>query len=148
MIAGHEPYEELMKDVKCPSCLRNNLSDIWEELNPDSPYAVIREVIASLSSSEEGKDDGEVLYDTIYRYLVLFGTPTEFDTEGYDMPWRQNRVWNCLIDCLYGDSGRLPSKAHHRRKLKSTCEFEFRRDSALWNFSYGNHAVIIRCFDK
>ena len=102
----------------------------------ESPYAVIREVIDSLNSP----DDGEVLYDTLYRYLVLFGIPPEFDDDDYDMPWRNNRVWNCVVDSLRGAS----SKSSNRRKTKPTCDFEYRRDSALWNFKNGNHAIITR----
>ena len=128
-----------MRDVKCPANLRSSLGLIWKDTDVDSPYAVIREVMDSLSSPE-GEDEGEVLYDTLYRYLVLFGIPPEFDDEDYAMPWRNNRVWNCVVGCLRG----ISSKSSNRRKIKPTCDFEYRKDSALWNFQYGNHAMITR----
>ena len=129
-----------MKNVKCPAILRSCLFEIWEDVDSDGPYAVIREVIDSLKCPEEGSAEGEVLYDTLYRYLVLFGIPPEFEDEDYDMPWRHNRVWNCVVDCLRGAS----SRASNRRKIKTTCEFEYRRDSAIWNFKNGNHERISR----
>jgi hypothetical protein len=160
--AGYEPYEELLKDVYCPTHLKVNLRLIWEA-EEDGPYGVIREVIESLADPDEdeqlnggtnrGSSPGDVLYDTLYRYLVLFGIPTEFCDVGYDMPWRHNRVWNCLMECLRGeitpDRGGRGGRPRRTGRAGDgggldTCVAEYIRDMEVWNFTSGSHSVMRR----
>ena len=92
LLTGEEPYEELLKEIRCPTYLFEALSCIWNpaKMDIDNPYYVIKEVIESLDPGDEGDDGdsadgnsagadgddrgpGAVLFDTIYRYVVLFG---------------------------------------------------------------------------
>jgi serine/threonine protein kinase len=79
LFSGHAPYEEIMENVKCPSHFKEKLVLIWERCDD---YSVIREVILADVKLDadgdimEGERD-ETLYDTLYRYLVLFGIPEE-----------------------------------------------------------------------
>lgn len=137
-LSGNEPYEEHLRDVKCPDYLRLKLTSIWEHVeDPSSPYFVITEVIGSLQS--DGDDCSTtpcVLYDTLYRYLVLFGVPSEFDDPQYQMPWHSSPVWEAVMDSL-----RLGVFA---QRAKSACINAFHKDSALWNFYGGTHVVMKR----
>lgn len=160
LLTGLEPYEELLKEVKCPSYLKDQLKVIWETTDESSPYYVINEVIDSLEDDDDNELHSvkDVLYDTLYRYIVLFGIPRDFYEDGYDMPWKSNLVWNSLVDALGLVGGRrdLFSKPPTGRKGKSkrleavknaspdACLQDFARDSEQWNFDIGTHPVIRR----
>ncbi|KAL3916576.1 MAG: hypothetical protein SGILL_005113, partial [Bacillariaceae sp.] len=79
LFTGHAPYEEILHGVECPSNLKEELREIWED-EDDLEYTIVR----SLVLSEVFKDDNghilhgepdENLYHTLYKYLVLFGVP-------------------------------------------------------------------------
>jgi serine/threonine protein kinase len=81
LFTGHAPYEEIMESVRCPPTLKRKLTAIWESDKPNG-YEVIKNVIrCDVLEDENGKiiegvpDD--TLYDTLYRYLVLFGIPMD-----------------------------------------------------------------------
>ena len=82
LFTGSEPYEELMKDVVCPPLFRKKLKAVWEN-DRCHHYKIIRNVILSEVHTDaagnitEGEPD-ETLYDTFYRFLVLFGIPERF----------------------------------------------------------------------
>jgi hypothetical protein len=155
MLSGQEPYEELMKDVKCPVFFKDQLRFIWESTKSDSnPYSVINKVVESLDAEDTVNNPRDVLYDTLYRYVVLFGLPIEHFDESSDFPWSNNKVWNCMVDCLFssqsahtaGSRKNRQRKAHVGKEsdLRLQCVGEFQRDSALWNFQAGSHDVITR----
>jgi serine/threonine protein kinase len=84
LLTGYEPYEELLKDVRCPPHLCEKLAHFWRTAEESSPYFVVAEVIDSLDTEAlqlDGSDPGSVLYDTLYRYLVLFGAGADFQSD-------------------------------------------------------------------
>ena len=64
-----------MKNVHCPAYLASKLAELWHTEDAASPYLVIREVIVSILPLDEQmtKNSGDVLFDTLYRYMVLVG---------------------------------------------------------------------------
>ena len=103
-----------MKDVRCPKYLWSKLADIWLTQDSSSPFNVIREVIDSVSNA--GSVD-EVLFHTLYRYMVLLGhclVGADCVEGGRSRPPRHllpltaascsafssSVVWNAVVDCL------------------------------------------------
>jgi serine/threonine protein kinase len=73
LFTGSRPYEEILEKVKCPPIFKGQLKKIWEGRSSRG-YSVIRSVI------RKGVKDGdppEIFYDTLYRFLVLFGIPND-----------------------------------------------------------------------
>jgi len=107
LFTGHAPYEEILEAVTCPVALKRKLKSIWENQSSNG-YDVIRSVIlADVYEDEDGNVEGEpdeVLYDTLYRYLVLFGIPDKKSQykEGA-------RVWRAITSCLIGQALKLPA---------------------------------------
>jgi serine/threonine protein kinase len=141
LLTGHEPYEELLKDVKCPVYLQELLAPHWETNDPNSPYYIISETMSSLDG-----DDGKVLYDTIYRYIVLLGIPSELLSNSLS-PWIGNPVWNCILEAL----DYLPSSSSMNRrikKIKEECSHQYIKDRQLWSFAIGTNPIIVNAKSK
>lgn len=91
LCSGEEPYEELVEALKCPPQLMRRMRKIWEpkptggrggrknaELSEESPYGIVQGVIETLLCDEDDAEPpGDVMYHTLYRYLVLFYTHSE-----------------------------------------------------------------------
>ncbi|GAX26937.1 hypothetical protein FisN_9Lh237 [Fistulifera solaris] len=93
LFTGHAPYEEILEKVKCPPGFKKRLRNIWEnEKNND--YKIIRSVILTDVYKDEAGNviDGEpdeTLYDTLYRFLVLFGIPdVQFEIKRCPKVWK------------------------------------------------------------
>lgn len=71
LMTGNCPYEEILEDVVCPPGLRRALSGVWEEKGGN--FGVVESLI-NAEVYEEGDEKDFTLFDTLYRYLVLFGT--------------------------------------------------------------------------
>jgi len=138
LLTGHEPYEELLKDVKCPAYLQELLAPYWETNDPDSPYYIISETMNSL----EG-DDGKVLYDTIYRYIVLLGVPSELLSTNSISPWINNPVWNCILEALDYLPSTSISTNRRIKKIKEDCSRQYNKDRQLWSFASGVNPIIV-----
>ena len=99
LFTGHAPYEEILESVQCPPGLKKKLRKIWEDDNVEG-YGVLRSVILSdVYKDEAGNildgDPDETPYDTLYRFLVLFGIP--------DTPFEKKKcpkVWKAISDSL------------------------------------------------
>ena len=63
-LTGASPYEEILELVRCPVALMEAVAMVWEE-GDDTEFETLRCVLRD--------DDDNVLYHTLYRYLVLFG---------------------------------------------------------------------------
>jgi hypothetical protein len=85
LLTGDFPYEEILESVRCPDTLRRELRRVWDVR--EEPYHVVRWVLRS--------EGGEVLYDTLYRFLVLFGEPAELCMD-------PNPVWRAVHAALHG----------------------------------------------
>lgn len=152
LLTGHEPYEELLKDVKCPTYLFNSLKSIWNIKKSDkkNPYFVIMEVIESLDydpEDPESQDISSVLYDTLYRYVVLFGSSGNFNTGFLNSDlYRNNPVMKTLIKSL----NLLPSTDTYSRRIRATnndkllekCIEQYNHDKSKWSFHVGNSRIM------
>ena len=109
LFTGDAPYEEILENVTCPVAMKRKLKNIWENQSSNG-YDVIRCVIlADVYEDEDGNVEGEpdeVLYDTLYRYLVLFGIPDKKSQykEGA-------RVWRAITSCLIGQAPKSTAAA-------------------------------------
>jgi hypothetical protein len=157
LLTGHEPYEELLKDVKCPPYLAVQLHHIWSTSDPTSPYYVISEVISSLDADDDAGNmyPGMVLYHTLYRYMVLFDPDPEMGS-----PITNTAVWRVLVDALgLGGGGAVPSSQQlggpkrgggkQRSRMGATQSRDeslamYARDKAQWSTAAGNHPIMAR----
>lgn len=145
LFTGHAPYEEILDKVKCPPAFKKKLCKIWQSEN-SSGYDVVRSVIlADVYHDDEGNVEGEpdeVLYDTLYRYLVLFGVPDE----KYKIN-EHGRVWRAIISTLQGETG-TRRKAYGRSgkagRVQGPDSAQFAADRKKYSLSHGNNKFISR----
>jgi len=141
LFTGHAPYEEILEDVVCPSGFKKKLRNIWENENFRS-YSVIRSVIlADVYTNEDGDvidgEPDEVLYDTLYRFLVLFGIP-ELKYQVRD----HGKVWKAITSSLEDSNG---SKTYGNRGSKKRSDAEkFKQDQDLYSIEFGSNKFISR----
>jgi serine/threonine protein kinase len=136
LFTGHAPYEEILDDVKCPIGLKKRLRKVWENENVKG-YDVIRSVILSDVFKDEAGNiiDGEpdeTLYDTLYRFLVLFGIPdAPFETK------RCPKVWKAIFDSLN------PSNSRSAVRMKQGSDAtRYSRDCRKYSVRDGNNKHI------
>ena len=70
LLTGNCPYEEILEDVVCPEGLRTTLAEVWE----GGGDVKLLESLINAEVYEEGDEKDFTLFDTLYRYLVLFGS--------------------------------------------------------------------------
>jgi serine/threonine protein kinase len=133
LFTGHCPYEELLEDVKCPKEFLHALHFAWYA--NEEVYGVV------LQAGDDG--DGEMertLADTLYRYLVLFGLPTDEMFERCAQ-WHDNAVWRVVMtycrasdlpQSLKNEGSRLASDKVRRRTSEG-----FAQHQALWSIDCG-----------
>ncbi|KAL7523599.1 hypothetical protein ACHAWF_000586 [Thalassiosira exigua] len=109
LFTGHGPYEEILDQVHCPENLKAKLRKIWKERS----YDVIRSVM--LDCDEDGREvEDETLYDTLYRFLVLFGIPEKCMQFGLE---KHVKVWYAINSTL------LPPKRLRSQKCSDVDAF-------------------------
>lgn len=149
MVTGYAPYEELLEQVRCPPALQEALMNIWTVDSRSSPYFVINEVLKSLDAPVDMGDSGDadtsvltVLYDTLYRYVVLIGLPSAdmfaTTTGASNNVSQRNPVVAALLNTL--DQG-MNENAHDAVRAAT---MQFMKDSSAWNIFRGNHAIFKR----
>lgn len=126
LFTGHAPYEEILEDVVCPPNLKKKLRKIWVEDNSSSGFSefeVVKSVILSdMYEDEEGNIVGEpdeILYDTLYRYLVLFGIPSYLSTSSTQGK-ASKKVSRAIKLCLEGDRSSLKMNNTNNSSMKSS----------------------------
>lgn len=141
LFTGHAPYEEILEDVTCPKNLKGRLRDVWE-CEDEEDFSVIRSVILSdVDKDEEGHiiegEPNEVLYDTFYRFLVLFGLP--------DVPPKMahTKVWHAVRDCLEG-----VSKCRKGKKRPANDTSRYTRDCRKYSITHGSNKYIARARER
>lgn len=144
LFTGFRPYEEILEDVTCPGNLKKRLCAIWEDESVEG-YSVIRSVILdSVVKDEDGHivegDPDETFYDTLYRFLVLFGIP-KIQFQQKTCP----RVWKAISDSL----GPIKSTGRTRdgkpvRKKAGTDITQYNRDCKKYSIRAGNNKYIAR----
>jgi len=120
LFTGHAPYEEMLEDVICPPSLKRKLKRIWEHCSSKG-YKVVRSVIFSdVYEDEEGNLEGErdeVLYDTLYRFLVLFGIPKNKFHHKIG-----GKVWKAISLCLENGEKR---PIRHNMATRGNCSASY-----------------------
>jgi serine/threonine protein kinase len=113
LLTGFDPYEVLLKGVRCPALLKDRLNEVWSQSNPSNPYHVIHMTIQSLQPHDLSEDDidlsmisndnsiHDILCDTLYRFLVLLGDAPYLEM-GFvrNSLYEHNPVWKELVECL------------------------------------------------
>ena len=102
--------------------------------------------MADVSKDEAGNiiegDPDEVLYDTLYRFIVLFGIPeVKF---GYK---KCPKVWKAITDCLEG-GGVVKKGGKPFRRKNSQDTTQYNRDRRKFSISTGNNQHIARARRK
>ena len=143
LFTGFRPYEEILEDVVCPPNLKERLQKIWENERV-SGYSVIRSVIFDgVDVDECGNVIGEpdnTLYDTLYRFLVLFGIPKQKFQEKHG-----RLVWNAITDTLQGTSGNTKRASKNSGRKKSNTDMTtFKRDCKKYSIRTGTNTYIAR----
>jgi serine/threonine protein kinase len=140
LYTGHAPYEEIMEQVKCPPKLKRKLQELWE-CGVDNEFSIIQaHILHNVDKDEtghivEGEPD-EVLYHTLYRFLVLFGLPSDVSPR-----IRSSRVWIAVLECL--DGSRLASKKNGKGKKKNDIA-QYARDCRKFSIDHGTNTHIAR----
>ena len=140
LFTGHAPYEEILEEVTCPFNLKKELRRIWEN-EEESQYSVVRSIIlADVYKDEHGETlEGvadETLYDTLYRYLVLFGIPDESPS------FLNSKVMAAVKTTLLPE---LRQKKGRGRNKKGLCDAKkFITDRNRFSLSHGNNRYISR----
>ena len=159
LLTGEEPYEVLLEDVRCPPYLATQLSKYWcdfKNTDVNDPYHLICDLVKSLDMGEGDVEmPGTVLFDTIYRYIVLFSGSEDFLVS---FPWVDNPVWMLIVDALGLDAHRpgdmerkpMPKKGRGRPKrggsptARSESIATYQYDFSLWSIHRGTHPKIVR----
>ena len=116
LFTGHCPYEEILDEVVCPENLKGKLRSIWKQKSHN--------VIHSVMMDNNGIED-PTLYDTLYRYLVLFDIPeNQFDIK------KNGKVWQAIKSTLIPTTGR-------RMTRKGTDSDVYSRDRKKYSLSEG-----------
>lgn len=144
LFTGHAPYEEILDDVRCPPVLKQKLRLIWED-DGEVDFSVVRSVILSdVYKDEEGHiiegEPDETIYDTLYKYLVLFGL------QQASAKLQNSRIWEVVQDCLEGSTnkkGRGGARTT-KRKNNSNDASRFARDRRKYSVSFGTNKYIAR----
>jgi serine/threonine protein kinase len=143
LFTGKAPYEEILEDVKCPANFKERLRKIWENERVGG-YSVIRSVInEDVVKDDAGNilegDPDEVFYHTLYRYLVLFGIPTEhFQQKKFP------KVWKAIQDS-FPTTGPARSKNGRPVQRKPGSDMtQYNRDRKKYSLQNGSNKSIAR----
>jgi hypothetical protein len=139
LFTGHKPYEEILEDVQCPPALKKKLRQIWQE-DEYSGYNVVRQIImADVDEEEDEGEPDEILYHTLYRYLVLFGIP-EDRSQFKEYP----QVSKAITQSLEGSDRSRTRSRNAARRNEGPDSAQFARDRRKYSLSHGNNKYIAR----
>ena len=140
LFTGHAPYEEILEKVKCPPGFKKRLRQIWENEN-EKGYDIIRSVILTDVYKDDAGNviDGEpdeTLYDTLYRFLVLFGIP-DVQFESKQCP----RVWKAIHESFLQPSTQKSGKPARGNQSDASA---YRRHCNRFSLRQGSDEYIAR----
>lgn len=140
LFTGHAPYEEILEGVTCPSNLKKELRRIWEN-EDETQYSVLRSIVLdNVYKDEDGNiiegEADETLYDTLYKFLVLFGIPD--DSVGV----LDTKVM-AAVKATLDSEGRQRKVRGRNRKVPCDAE-KFESDRRIFSLSHGTNKFISR----
>jgi hypothetical protein len=147
--------------VHCPLHLASQLRKVWLTNDTTSPFYVVHEVVKTLDVENIEGDPEDVLLDTLYRYMVLFGLNNEFSAEESQRSvYCDSPVWHVLFDALdlrgvharladseLGRAPRVPARNNKKPAAvtaKAECAAQYLRDAQLWSVRVGNHSTMVK----
>mmetsp|Transcript_18101 Transcript_18101/g.28074 ORF Transcript_18101/g.28074 Transcript_18101/m.28074 type:complete len:1449 (+) Transcript_18101:325-4671(+) len=143
LFTGHAPYEEILSDVSCPPNLKKRLCQIWE-CEDEAQYSVVRSVIlADVYKDEEGHvlegEPDDTLYNTLYKFLVLFGIPK------LSPALESCKVWVAVKETLAtGGEKQVGRSGRGGKKGKAGDITRYRKDCRKYSLSHGCNRYIAR----
>ena len=140
LFTGHAPYEEILEEVTCPTNLKKELRRIWEN-EDETQYSVVRSIIlADVFKDEDGNiiegEADDTLYDTLYRYLVLFGIPEDSPTLS------NSKVMAAIRTTLLSEGRQKKGRGRNRKNLSDSKTFV--SDCNKFSLSHGKNKYIQR----
>jgi len=147
LLTGYEPYEVLLADVYCPPYLLHQLRQVWSPKDTEDQYYVIQEVVNTCRLDEDDEVhaegyDGAILCHTLYRYLVIFGPPEDWEADSLALEVCQQALG-------------LPENTAFPRRMRRTkragtkesdarleCQNQFQADHAIWSWKTGTHPLM------
>jgi serine/threonine protein kinase len=140
LFTGHAPYEEILEEVTCPSNLKKELRRIWEN-EEETQYSVVRSIVlADVYKDEDGHviegEADETLYDTLYKFLVLFGIPDDSSA------LLNSKVMAAVKTTLLSEGRQKKGRGRTRKNLDDAKKFT--SDSCKFSLSHGNNQFISR----
>jgi len=140
LFTGHAPYEEILEEVACPFNLKKELRKLWEN-EEEIQYSVVRSIVlADVYKDEDGHViegvPDETLYDTLYKYLVLFGIPDDSSA------LLNSKVMTAVKTTLVSEGRQKKARGRNR---KVSCDAnKFISDRSKFSLSHGNNRYISR----
>ena len=140
LFTGHAPYEEILEEVTCPSNLKKELRRIWEN-EEETQYSVVRSIVlADVYKDEDGHviegEADETLYDTLYKFLVLFGIPDDSSA------LLNSKVMAAVKTTLLSEGRQKKGRGRTRKNLDDAKKFT--SDRCKFSLSHGNNQFISR----
>lgn len=135
LFTGDRPYEEILADVKCPPDLCASLAAVWLRRPAFKALArVARDVVTDDPEplcAPGGERVDRTLFDTFYRFLVLFGVPDHLPHD----------VFRLARDILL-EPPRLKTRRQHNALTSPDQDYATHR--AAYSLENGNHPSIAR----
>jgi len=165
LFTGNLPYEELMEEIKCPQPLIEALASVWENeegtqggSSSSCTYNLVNRIIYSYSDADDESDEENIdsqnekdsncetkrdltLFDTFYRYLVLFGLPTKKERENF---WPNNPIWTAVVPLLEAEGKKVPRNRSKKTQAVSSTRCCFAADQSMFSLRYGQNPFIKR----
>ena len=140
LFTGHAPYEEILEEVTCPANLKKELRRIWEN-EEETQYSVLRSIVlADVFKDEDGQviegEADDTLYDTLYRYLVLFGIPDDSSALS------NSKVMAAVKTTLLFEGRQKKGRGRNRKNLSDAKKFT--GDCNKFSLSHGSNKYISR----
>lgn len=133
LFTGNAPYEEILEEVVCPKNLKKRLRAIWEDENLNGFDAIRSVILCDVYKDEAGNivegEPDDTLYDTFYRFLVLFGIPERFQVKKCPL------VWKAIEEILQTGGSKRKKRAHNDIST-------YTKDCRKYSIRSGNHKLI------
>jgi serine/threonine protein kinase len=140
LFTGSAPYEEIMKKVVCPPNLKKKLKLVWENDKVDGFKVIQTCILSDVYKDEAGHivegDPDETLYNTFYRFLVLFDTPEEFQQVDHPL------IWKVVDEALKGRFVSKNGRVTERKQGTDIAQYE--RDQQKFSIRCGSNKHISR----
>ena len=128
----------MSQDISCPPNLKKELRRIWKN-EEETKYSVMQSIIlADVYKDENGHvikgEADETLYDTLYKYLVLFGIPNVSSS------LFNSKVMAAVRTTLLSDSRQKKGRGQDRKGFFDAKKFA--KDQDKFSLLYGNNRYI------